>query len=143
MAPSLLQSYPSAQFTSAIRLAWNTLHAGQLQSRSFFRVRSLACICYLCELPVNFTFDKFRAAYPEVDLFTFDPDLWAGLGANHHDKLAHIQVGRLKGFVLLQETNWTPAQPATLTAVHPHIDIAASNLPPNRQAVVVCASSHP
>ena len=30
---------------------------------------------------LNFTFDEFRAAYPGVDLFTFDPDLWAGLGA--------------------------------------------------------------
>ena len=51
---------------------------------------------------------------------------------NHHDKLAHIQVGRVKGFVLLQETNWTPAQPATLTTVHPHINIAACNLPPDQ-----------
>ena len=63
MAPSLLQSHPSA---SAMRLAWNALHAGQLQSRSFFRVRSLACFCYLCELPVDFTFDEFRAAFPGV-----------------------------------------------------------------------------
>ena len=155
---------PLLNLTSAMRLAWNTLHAGQLQSRSFFRVRSLACFCYLCELPVDFTFDEFRAAYPGVDLFSFDPDLWAGLGAhaiqrrlavytqacppnlhvctwnvtslaalqNHHDKLAHIQVGRVKGFVLLQETNWTPAQPATLTTAHPHINIAASNLPPDQ-----------
>ena len=155
---------PLHNLTSAMRLAWNTLHAGQLQSRSFFRVRSLACFCYLCELPVDFTFDEFRAAYPGVDLFTFDPDLWAGLGAhaiqrrlavytqacrpnlhvctwsvtslaalqNHHDKLAHVQVGRVKGFVLLQETNWTPAQPATLTTAHPHINIAASNLPPEQ-----------
>ena len=155
---------PLRNLTSAMRLAWNTLHAGQLQSRSFFRIRSLACFCYLCELPVDFTFDEFRAAYPGVDLFTFDPDLWAGLGAhaiqrrlavytqacppnlhvctwnvtslaalqNHHDKLAHIQVGRVKGFVLLQETNWTLAQPATLTTAHPHINIAASNLPPDQ-----------
>ena len=43
-----------------------------------------------------------------------------------------MQVGRVKGFVLLQETNWTPAQPATLTTAHPHINIAASNLPPEQ-----------
>ena len=33
---------------------------------------------------------------------------------------------------LLQETNWTLAQPATLTTAHPHINIAASNLPPDQ-----------
>ena len=55
---------PLLNLTSAMRLAWNTLHAGQLQSRSFFRVRSLACLL--------FTFDEFGCD-PGVDLFTFDP----------------------------------------------------------------------
>ena len=68
---------------------------------------------------------------PQIHVCTWNVTSLAAL-QNHHDKLAHVQVGRVKGFVLLQETNWTPAQPATLTTAHPHINIAASNLPPEQ-----------
>ena len=77
LLPRSSKLIPLLNLTSAMRLAWNTLHAGQLQSRSFFRVRSLACFCYLCELPVDLI-----PGCVSVDLFTFDPDLWAGLGAH-------------------------------------------------------------
>ena len=49
--------------------------------------------------------------------------------SKHQDKLAHICVGRVKGFTLLQETNWTEAQPAILATAHPHINVAVSNVP--------------
>ena len=73
-----------------------------------------------------------QACPPNLHVCTWNVTSLAAL-QNHHDKLAHIQVGRVKGFVLLQETNWTLAQPATLTTAHPHINIAASNLPPDQR----------
>ena len=57
---------------------------------------------------------------------------------NHPDKLAHIQVGRVKGFVLLQETSWAPEPLPTHTLI-----LLPAIFRLTRQAVVACASSPP
>ena len=157
----LFKAHLLTNLTKAMRLAWHTMYADQPQSRSFFRVRSLNCFSFLCDLPVDFTIEEFRTAYHDIEPFYFQSELWLRLGVHavqrrldvytqacpsnlhvctwnvtslaalpdSHDKLAHIRAGRVKGFTLLQETNWTESQPATLTTAHPHINIAVSNVP--------------
>ena len=62
---------------------------------------------------------------------------------NSQDKLAHICAGRVKGFTLLQETNWTESQPATLTTATLTSTLPRVMFVLDKQAVREYASFHP
>ena len=132
-----------------MRLAWNTLHAGQLQSRSFFAFAISVNYLWISHLM------NFGLRIRELTSLLMTPIYGQGWermlsngGLPYTHRLAPLISTFAHGMLLalprckitmislhtfrLAVLKALCSQPATLTTVHPHINIAASNLPPDQ-----------
>ena len=151
MAPSLLQSHPSAQ--SYIRyeacmeyVACRPTPIKVLLPSAVSPAFAISNYLWISHLP------NFGLRIRELTSLLMTPIYGQGwermlacctwnvtsLAAlqNHHDKLAHIQVGRVKGFVLLRKLMLN--RPPELLSTHTLILLPAI-FRVTRQAVVACA----